>query len=127
MPWRQPLTALPLDQPVPPGPYGQGEILARNTANSPQVEIVETPEKVLAHRKESPYRRAHRRRGAFMCSAADCFLTGLQRGSRSLTSYANEGICGRFGFVSTDGLLGYRLTRGFGLDDVGSQLHVSGV
>ena len=62
-----------------------------------------------------------------MCSAADCFRTGLQRGSRSLTSYVIEGICGRFGFVSTDGLLGYRLTRGFGLDDVGSQLHVSGI
>ena len=40
--------------------------------------------------------------------------------------YLFEGICGRFGFVSTDGLLGYRLTRGFGSDDVGSQLHVSG-
>ncbi len=40
------------------------------------------------------------------------------------SDYVNEGICGRFGFVSTDGLFGYRPPRCFGADDGGSQLHV---
>ena len=104
---------------------------ARDAANSPQAEFVKTPEKVLARLRESPYTPRSPAAGRSDVPAADCFLTGLQRGSRSLTfSIYSKGYAGGLvSFRRTDcsdiGSLGSVPGFRFSADDVGSQLHVS--